>query len=672
MDQDPLDDAWLATWMAAAGIAGTPATLRDLLTGINAAPVGADAADWIRLVAPDATAAQADTLARLKKALAERPCPSDPPPAARLAALRAELMARGLDGFAVPRADEHQGEYVAGRAERLAWITGFTGSAGLAVVLLDKAAVFVDGRYTLQVSEEVDGDAFARLHLVEDPHDRWIAEHLPPGGKLGYDPWLHTVNWVEKTRKAIEPKRGELVPVDHNPIDAIWTCQPPAPIAPVVPHPAAFAGREAADKRSDLGAELSKAGDDAAVLTAPDSIAWLLNIRGGDIPHTPTPLSFAVLHASGHVDLFVDPRKPVPELNRHLGNHVTLQPTEALGAGLDALGAASATVRLDPATAPAWVFDRLHRSGATLRREMDPCTLPKARKSETELAGSRAAHTRDGIAVCRFLAWLAEEAPGGRLTESDCAQRLTALRGENDRFRDVSFDTISGAGPNGAIVHYRVSSNSNRRLETGSLYLIDSGAQYLDGTTDITRTVAVGSPTAEMRDRFTRVLKGHIALATARFPRGTTGSQLDTLARQYLWQAGLDFDHGTGHGVGNYLSVHEGPQRISKSPNAVVLEPGMILSNEPGYYKTGEYGIRIENLIVVRPCAALEGAEKQMLEFEVLTLAPIDLALVEPSLMTGAEIDWLNRYHDRVRTALGDRLDGGTADWLRQATGPIS
>ena len=671
MDQDPSDDAWLATWMADAGIAGTPATLRDLLTGINAAPVGASGSDWLRLVAPGATPAQADTLAKLKQALAERPRPSDPPASARLAALRAELMAHGLDGFVVPRADEHQGEYVAGRAERLAWITGFTGSAGLAVVLLDKAAVFVDGRYTLQVSEEVDADAFERLHLVEDPHDRWIAEHLPPGGKLGYDPWLHTVNWVEKTRKAIEPKRGELVPVDHNPIDAIWTGQPPAPIAPVVPHPAAFAGRDAADKRSDMGAELAKAGDDAAVLTAPDSIAWLLNIRGGDIPHTPTPLSFAVLHASGHVDLFVDPRKLVPELNRHLGNHVTVQPPEALGAGLDALGAASATVRLDPAAAPAWVFDRLHRSGATLRREMDPCTLPKARKSETELAGSRAAHARDGNAVCRFLAWLAEEAPAGRLTESDCAEKLTALRGENDLFRDLSFDTISGAGPNGAVVHYRVSSGSNRRLEPGSLYLIDSGAQYLDGTTDITRTVAVGSPTAEMRDRFTRVLKGHIALATVRFPSGTTGSQLDTLARQYLWHAGLDFDHGTGHGVGSYLSVHEGPQRISKSPNAVVLEPGMIVSNEPGYYKTGEYGIRIENLVVVQPCAALEGAEKKMLDFEVLTLAPIDLALVEPSLMTGAEIDWLNRYHDRVRTALGESLDGDAADWLSEATRPI-
>ena len=605
--------------------------------------------------------------------------------AARLAALRAELTRRGLDGFVVPRADEHQGEYVAAASERLAWLTGFTGSAGAAVVLGARAAVFVDGRYTLQVRDQVDGACFEYRHLVEQPAAAWIEANLGSGGKLGCDPWLHSERQMERLRQAAEAAGGELVTVADNPLDAVWADRPAPPRAPIRPHPVEYAGRASADKRAELARELEAKGLAAAVLTLPDSIAWLLNLRGGDVPRAPLPLSFALLRADATVDWFVAPEKLGAELKAHLGNGVGLLEPGALGPALDELGRAGARVLADPDSAAAWVFARLRAAGAEVAAGADPCQLPKARKNAVELDGARAAHRRDGLALTRFLAWLAQEAlargPGEELGEVEVSDRLRALRAEDGLFRDLSFDTIAGAGANGAIVHYRAEEASQGRLKAGELFLLDSGAQYPDGTTDVTRTVAIGEPSAEMRERFTRVLKGHIALATARFPHGTSGSQLDVLARQHLWQAGLDYDHGTGHGVGSYLGVHEGPQRISKMPNRVALEPGMIVSNEPGYYKTGAYGIRIENLVAVVESEVLEegrsgagegGEARSMLAFETLTLAPIDRSLIDVALLSPEEIAWLNAYHARVRAAHHDKLDPEAAQWLDAATHPLS
>ena len=584
----------------------------------------------------------------------------------RIAALRKELDRRGLDGFVVPLADEHQGEYVPPSARRLAWLTGFTGSAGAAVVLVDKAALFVDGRYTLQAREEADGEIYEFRNIPEEQPSAWIEAHLPHGGKLGYDAWLHTEDSAKRFEKACQNAGGELVASGGNPLDAVWEDQPEAPAAPVIVHPLEFTGQTSTDKRAKIGGRLRKDKIDAAVLTLPDSIAWLLNIRGDDVPRAPLPLSFAILRADASVELFIDPRKINEAVLAHLGEEVTLAQPEALGYSLDQLKGSA--VLADPASAADWIFKRLEAAGARIVRQADPCQLPKACKNAVELDGARAAHRRDGAALTRFLAWLAGEASKGGVSEIRAADHLEALRRDSDRFRDLSFDTISGAGPNGAIVHYRVSEASNRMLEPGQLYLVDSGAQYPDGTTDVTRTVAIGTPTEEMRDRFTRVLKGHIALARVRFPKGTTGSQLDAIARQPLWEAGLDFDHGTGHGVGSYLSVHEGPQRISKMPSSVVLEAGMICSNEPGYYKEGAYGIRVENLVAVRPAVRLEGSEREMLEFETLTLAPIDLALVEASLLSPDEIAWLDAYHARVREVIAPLVDDATVAWLAEAT----
>jgi Xaa-Pro aminopeptidase len=591
--------------------------------------------------------------------------------AARIGLLREALSRRGLAGFVVPRADAHQGEYVPANAQRLAWLTGFTGSAGLAIVLAQRAAIFVDGRYTLQVRGEVPAALFEYRHLIEQPAAEWIAATLAPGQALGYDPWLHTVGEVERYEAAAAKAGASLVAVSDNLVDAIWRDRPPVPLAPVVAHELRFAGKPAAEKRHEIAATMTASGVDAAALTAPDSIAWLLNIRGGDVARTPLPLSFAILNSDASVELFIDRRKLATGLESHLGNEVAVQPPEQFGPALDRLGTTGKRVQLDPGSAAAWIFARLGTAGASMQRAPDPCQLPKARKNEVELAGTRAAHRRDGAALTRFLAWLAREAPSGCLGEIAASDRLAAIRAEGENFRDLSFDTISGAGANGAIVHYRASPQSEKRLAPGELYLLDSGAQYLDGTTDVTRTIAIGSPSEEARDRFTRVLKGHIALATCRFPTGTTGSQLDVLARHALWQAGLDFDHGTGHGVGSYLNVHEGPQRISKAPNTQALLPGMIVSNEPGYYKTGAYGIRIENLVIVTPCAELAGAEREMLCFETLTLAPIDRALVMPALLTREEVAWLDAYHERVRETLTPLLDAETARWLVEATRPI-
>ena len=668
-------DEALARLLRAANIALTVEAVRDIVRGAAAAPTRADPREWLALISenlPAPLAAELSALLAEARAAAGGGLDARPAPPGRLAALRQVLAGRGADGFLVPLSDEHQSEFPPPGARRLGWLTGFGGSAGIAVVLPDRAAIFVDGRYTLQVREQVDTALFEPRHLTEEPPSDWIAENAPSGARIGYDPWLHTADGLARLRAGCERAGASLVPLEPNPLDAAWGGGRPAPpLAPVVPHDTAYAGRGGADKRQEAGRVIAANGARAAVLSAPDSIAWLLNIRGGDVPNTPVALCFAIVASDGAVELFIDRRKLTPSVLPHLGNGVTVRPPEALGTALDALGAGGTPVQLEAAAAPAWVIERLEAAGARILRKPDPCALPKACKNSTELAGARAAHIRDGAALCRFLAWLAGEAPKGTVDELGAVDRLYAFRAEGALFRGLSFDTISGAGPNGAIVHYRATGATNRRLEPGTLYLVDSGAQYLDGTTDVTRTVAIGTPTAEMRDRFTRVLKGHIAIATARFPAGTAGGQLDVLARQALWQAGLDFDHGTGHGVGSYLGVHEGPQRIAKRIGDSPLRPGMIVSNEPGYYRTGAYGIRIENLEIVRAAAGDGGEEREMLGFEALTLAPIDRALVDTAIMTAAETGWLDAYHRRVRETITPLVDDATAAWLKETTRPV-
>ena len=650
------------------------------LRGIVGAPEPVDPASWVALISPSPEAAEVGVWAN--RAAALRASTDDglgggPAPPERLDALRGELARRGLDGFVVPLADEHQGEFVAPRTRRLSWLTGFTGSAGLAVVLADRAAIFVDGRYTLQVEREVDAKRFSPRHLTERPPADWIEAHLPADGKLGYDPWLHTPDGVARMETACARAGGRLVALDDNPIDAVWTDQPAPPISPAVPQKLEFAGLSSSAKLAAVSETLEERGADAAVLSAPDSIAWLLNMRGADIPNTPVALCFAIVESGGRVSLFIDRRKVTEELAAALGETVTVAEREGLGPALDRLAAEGRKVQIDTRSIPAWISRRLRDAGSEPLHGPDPCVLPKACKNRAEIDGARAAHIRDGRALVRFLAWLDTEAPSGRLTEMDAATRLYALRAEDERFRGLSFETIAGAGPNGAIVHYRVDENSNRRLEPGSVFLLDSGGQYLDGTTDVTRTVYIrdpdgGSAPEEVRDRFTRVLRGHIALATAVFPRGVTGGQLDVLARKALWEAGLDYDHGTGHGVGSFLGVHEGPARISRVPSDAALAPGMILSNEPGYYKTGAYGIRIENLVVVVEREAPEGAERALHGFETITVAPIDRNLIEPSLLTPDETAWLDAYHRRVRDIHADSVDDETRRWLEAACAPLS
>lgn len=595
-------------------------------------------------------------------------------PARRLAAVRAELARRSLDGFIVPRADAHQGEYVPASEERLAWLTGFTGSAGLAIVLGEAAALFVDGRYTLQARAQVDGALYAFRHVSEEPAGAWLEETVQPGSVIGYDPWLHTPRQIEAFRRAVEKAGARLVAVESNPVDAVWPDRPGGPTGPVRAHALDYAGEASSEKRATIARSVRDAGADAVVLTLPESIAWLLNVRGDDVPHTPLPLSFAILRADGAVDWFIEPTRVGEAVRAHVGDGVAIHGPAAFGTALDAF--ADRAVLVDPETAAAWVAERLAAAGARLVHGPDPCLLPKARKNAAELEGARAAHLRDGRAVIRFLEWLdlhavARAEAGNGIAETEAADRLLACRAENELFQDLSFDTISGAGPNGAIVHYRAMPGADRRLGVGELYLVDSGGQYPDGTTDITRTVAIGRPSAEMRERFTLVLKGHIAIATARFPRGTSGHQIDVLARAALWRAGLDYDHGTGHGVGSYLSVHEGPQRISKAPGKIALEPGMIVSNEPGYYKTGAYGIRIENLVTVVESPAGHADARDMLAFETLTVVPIDRRLIDLDLLTGDEIAWVDAYHARVREAHGPYLGAASQAWLTAATRPL-
>lgn len=644
----------------------------EILHGLTGCPQQGAAVEmdmWPRLFAPQPPPELAEALTVARQVMAESAL-AGPPLAERLPALRNEMDRRGLDGFVVPHGDEHQSEFIPAASARLAWLTGFTGSAGYAVVLRDKAAVFVDGRYTLQVRDQVDIAAYEALHLIETPPSDWVAANLPEGAVLGIDPWLHGADAVDRFRDAAAKAKGSLALVESNPVDAVWHDRPARPLAPVVPHPEKYAGEASEAKRQRLAEGLAGEGAAAAVLSQPDSLAWLLNIRGGDVAHTPLPLGFGILHADGRVDLFCDPRKLLPETRAHLGNGVTVQPMAAFGEALDRLGEGEAAVAADRQSTPAWIVNRLEAAGVKVRNAADPCVAPRAAKNETELAGARAAHARDAAAMARFLAWIDRHGPSGEVGEIEAAERLLAFREELADFKDQSFPTISGFGPNGAIVHYRATPDTERKLAPGSLYLCDSGGQFLDGTTDITRTVAIGEPSAEMRRAFTRVLQGNIGLATARFPAGTTGAQLDALARAPLWRDGLDFDHGTGHGVGSYLGVHEGPQRIAKS-GGVALVPGMILSNEPGYYAAGKFGIRTENLLAVREAAVQPESGRRFLEFEVLTFAPIDRRLVDVSLLTQDERAWLNAYHGQVRELVAPALDTQTRAWLEQATMPL-
>ncbi|MFC7499206.1 aminopeptidase P family protein [Enterovirga sp. GCM10030262] len=592
---------------------------------------------------------------------------------ARLAALREQLKADRLDGFVVPLTDEHMSEYVGTYAQRLAWLTGFQGSAGSAVVLPQEAAIFTDGRYTLQVRDQVDGTHWSYQSVPGTSIADWLKDRAPEGGRIGYDPWLHTRDWVKKAREALADKGAELVAVGRNPIDQIWDGQPEPSKARLVAHPEELAGRSSAAKRQEMADWLKEEKADAAVLSALDSIAWTFNVRGQDVDHTPVALSFALVHDDGTADLFVASEKLGDDVRQHLGNGVRVHERRDFESHLAAMK--GKTVAADPERAVAAIFEALEQAGAKILQKRDPSILPKAIKNEAEIAGHRAAQARDGAALVRFLHWLSVEARKGGVDELSAAAKLLDFRRQGGDLRDISFDTISGAGPNGAIVHYRVTEETNRPLEMNSLYLVDSGGQYPDGTTDVTRTIAVGEPTAEMRDRFTRVLKGHIALSAARFPEGTRGTQLDAFARQYLWQAGLDYAHGTGHGVGSYLAVHEGPQRISPAGSSQAggdepLRAGMICSNEPGYYKTGEYGIRIENLVLVVELD-VAGAEKPVLGFETLTFAPIDRSLIDTALLTDVERGWIDDYHEQVVQIVGALVEGEALEWLKEVCRPL-
>lgn len=583
-----------------------------------------------------------------------------------LQALWDELNKRNLDGFIVPHADEFQGEYVPPYAQRLAWLTGFTGSAGLAIVHRNGSAIFVDGRYIIAVREQVDSNLFKIFNISDCSPDKWLSKQK--SAKIGYDSWLHTPQELEKFKAACNKTGSELISCENNPIDAIWSEQPEVPLATVIPHPLCYAGETSQAKREQIAKILADENIDATVLTKPDSIAWLLNIRGGDVPYAPLPLCFAILYRNAEVDLFLHPQKIGQGLVEHLGKAVTIQPQDSLANQLKKLGQAQKSVLLDPKYAASWIFEQI--VGAKIIEGDDPCLLAKACKNPTEIKGMRAAHRRDGLALTRFLYWLNQNVPNNSIDEIQAAERLEQFRqnNNNQEYQYLSFETISAVGANAAIVHYQVSPKTNKILETNSIYLIDSGGQYLDGTTDVTRTIVIGKPTTEQKIRFTQVLKGHIALASCKFPKGTTGSQLDVLARHALWQAGVDYQHGTGHGVGSYLSVHEGPQSISAKANNVALKAGMVISNEPGYYKEGAFGIRIENLVLVTEAEEIEGGEIPMLGFETLTLAPIDLNLVDISLLDKSEIAWLNEYHQKVFREVGEQLDDAERDWLKNST----
>jgi Xaa-Pro aminopeptidase len=589
---------------------------------------------------------------------------------ARLARFREELARRKLTGFVVPRADQQQNEYVPASEERLAWLTGFTGSAGMAIVLTREAAVFVDGRYTLQAAKQVDRKAWQIEPLADPPPEQWLTKHLAAGDRLGFDPWLHTSAAAERLAAACTKAGAELIAVESNPLDQVWTERPAPPLGRVAIHGVQFSGEIEAEKLKRIRLEINKLGVEALVLSDSHAVAWTFNIRGADVSHTPLPLSYALVPKDGRPTIFIDHRKLSNLTRDHLEQSAEVREPDALVPALTELARSGAAVALDSATAADALSRLIGGAGGKPVRGNDPVSLLKAVKNITEIEGTRTAHQRDAVALARFLAWIEREAPSGALTEIDTVEALETFRRQTCALKDVSFPTIAGTGPNGAIVHYRVTRKSNRRISPGDLLLIDSGAQYEDGTTDVTRTIAIGNPTDEMRDRFTRVLRGHIAIARAVFPDGTTGAQIDSFARQFLWQAGLDFEHGTGHGVGSYLSVHEGPARISKL-GTTPLKRGMILSNEPGYYKTDAYGIRIENLELVIG-TDIAGAEKPVNAFETLTLAPIDRRLIDVNMLSATELKWLNDYHERVNRAVRPHLDdNATKLWLDEATAAL-
>jgi Xaa-Pro aminopeptidase len=592
-------------------------------------------------------------------------------PHQRLAALRAALDAQQLDGFILPLADEHLGEFIPDASKRLAWLTGFSGSAGSAIVLPDKAALFIDGRYTLQAAQEVDAETFEVRHFRKPPPTEWLTQQIAPdtrtgGARIGYDARITSMRAADLLAAALKDAGAQAVALDVNPVDALWADRPPLPLESVELHPMEFSGQSADDKIEALAADLKAKKIDAAVLGQLDSVAWLFNVRGRDVANTPVVQSFAILRADGSADFLVDRRKLTPQIAAGLGNRARIRDISEFAEALAEVAGGGATVAIDQDRTNAWIRDRLVAGGATIKPMSDPTSLPRARKNPIEIAGMRAAHVRDGRAMVQMLKWINETATKRRLTELDVVAELERIRGHDPRHRGPSFDTIAGAGPNGAIVHYRPMPASNRALEPGSLLLLDSGAQYLDGTTDITRTVVIGEPSAEMKRHYTMVLKAHIAIADARFPKGATGGQLDPLARQHLWREGLDYDHGTGHGVGAYLGVHEGPQRIAVG-DAIKLELGMIISNEPGLYLTGRYGIRTENLVLVREAAGIE----DFFEFETLTLAPFDRALIDRDLLDAREIEWLNAYHALVRDTLSPELSDENATWLHEVTAAI-
>ena len=672
----PLGDILLA-----AGSRHTPESVTALLQGLLAAP--ADSGDDTRwqLLFPNETPEALAAIGALKAQLEHKKPAAEPPVGERLALLRAEMQKRGVDGFFVPRADEFQGEYVPASAERLAWITNFHGSAGCAIVLADKAAFFTDGRYTLQALSEVDGAHFTRYSTADNQPPLqtltamdYLAQNLQPGQVFGIDPWLHTPAEVTRLHDVMARVGATLKLLDNNPLDAAWATRPPAPLAPVVPHPLQYSGIASADKRRVLADILKQSGAEVLAVTLPEDICWLLNVRGGDVPCTPFALSYALAYADGRVDWFVDSRKLSAEIIEWLGPDVSLQPLSAFATAVETLAKQGRKFWIDPASAPARLDAVLRDLGQTPHLARTPLSLMKSCKNETEIAGSIAAHLRDGVAVTRFLAALSQQGGPAKHDELSAAALLYSLRRQNEHFRGASFETISGAAGNGAIVHYRSSPATNKQLLDGPVYLCDSGAQYLDGTTDITRTIAVDQVSDEMRDRYTRVLKGHIQVAISTFPAGTAGDVLDVKARAALREVGLDYAHGTGHGVGSYLSVHEGPCSLSPRGSGVPLMPGMILSNEPGYYKNGEYGIRIENLLLVVNTGKTDADGRALLGFQTLTLAPIDRNLIEPSLLTAEEREWLNAYHANVREKLMPELqkvDPASAEYLRQATQPI-
>jgi len=596
----------------------------------------------------------------------------------RFRALRRKLEEARLDGFIVPRADEFQNEYVPANAERLRWLTGFSGSAGLAVILAEQAAIFVDGRYVLQVQGEIDPSLLTPLQIPQNDPAHWLARNAADGARIGFDPRLHNIKQIERWTRLLQKdgRNIRLIPLDDNPVDQIWSDRPAPPLAPVKAQPLKYAGKTAAKKISALQKKLAADGLDAFVLANPTSICWLFNIRGDDVPHTPLVLCYAILPAKGQPELrpelFIDPRKLDASMEKKLRQDADLHPVRHFPRRLDELKKRPGRIGLDPMNASAWLQQSLKGGACEMASRNDPCTLPKALKNSAEIRGMRNAHIRDGAAVTRFLCWLqeaAEQASG--VDEIGAAQKLEEFRRETGQLLDISFETISGAGPHGAIVHYRVDEDSNQKLRKRSLYLVDSGGQYKDGTTDITRTVAIGDPSEAMCRHYTLVLKGHVALADAFFPVGTRGVDLDPLARRALWRAGLDYDHGTGHGVGAYLGVHEGPQGISRRA-MTPLQEGMIISNEPGYYRTNAYGIRIESLLLVKPARKPKGGERPMLSFETLTMAPFDRRLIMTELLERAEIDWINAYHQSVHRHIFPQLDcDKEKEWLQQAVLPL-